>query len=54
MEHHDQDAIDQLESLGAKLDGDPHPHDWMVEGTLEKDTVRDDVDELAALIALLL
>ena len=49
-----QDAIDQLTSLLAKLDGDTKPNDWMVEGSLEKLIVHDTVAALRSLLEFLL
>jgi len=46
-----QEAHDQTESVLQKLDGDPNPKDWMVEGTAEKEIVRDEVALLASLIS---
>lgn len=47
------DAIDQLTSLLAKLDGEPKPKDWMVD-SLEKDALRADIEGLITLLGFLL
>ncbi len=47
------DAIDQLTSLLAKLDGEPKPKDWMVD-SLEKDALRTDIEGLITLLGFLL
>lgn len=46
-----QDALDVLEGLLQKLDGEPSPPDWMVQGG-DKATVHDEVDLLIFLIGL--
>ena len=45
------DALDVLESLLQKLDGEPSPSDWMVDGG-DKLTAFDEVDLLIFLIGL--
>lgn len=47
------EAIDQLTSLLAKLDGEPQPGDWMVDSP-EKDALRGDVELLVSLLEYLL
>lgn len=44
-------AIDDLTSLLQKLDGDPSPPDWMVDGTA-KDALRDEILLLIALLSI--
>ena len=45
-------AIDELTSLLAKLDGDPHLPDWMIESS-EKDQLRGDIEAAILLLELL-
>ena len=47
-----QEAIDQLQSLRAKIDGASPPPDWMV-ASPERDGLRQEVDELIELIEAL-
>ncbi len=47
-----QDAIDQLNSLLQKLDGDPSPKDWMVGGD-EKSNLVSEIELLDTLLQLL-
>jgi hypothetical protein len=47
------DAIDQLTSLLAKLDGSPQPKDWMVDSA-ERDQLRADMEDLILLLEYLL
>lgn len=46
------DAIDQLESLLQKLDGDPNPEDWMVDGD-EKSGLASEIELMLTLLQLL-
>ena len=43
-------AIDKLTSLLAKLDDDPTPPDWMVEGTDEKQALRTEIELMIDLL----
>jgi len=47
-----QEAIDQLTSLRAKIDGNPQPKDWMV-ASPQRDNLRQEVDEMIELLGLL-
>ncbi|MHC4575392.1 MAG: TolB family protein, partial [Planctomycetota bacterium] len=46
------DAIDQLTSILAKIDGEPDPKDWMMDSQ-EKEMVRTQIELLIALLELL-
>ena len=48
-----QDAIDQLVSLGQKLDGNPQPKDWMVESA-ERDSLVTGIGNMIVLLQFLL
>ena len=48
-----QDALDQLASMLQKVDGNPSPGDWMVNGA-DKDEVRTEIELLISLITYLL
>jgi len=43
-------AIDKLTSLLAKLDDDPTPPDWMVEGTAQKEALRTEIELMIDLL----
>jgi hypothetical protein len=45
------DALDQLQSLSAKVDGDPTPPDWMIDSP-EKVALADEVRVLVWLLGL--
>ena len=49
-----QDAVDQLNSLLQKLDGQPKPSDWMVAGTTEISTIVGWIQNDLALLQYLL
>ena len=46
-----QGAIDELEKVLKRVDGDPSPPDWLADGTV-KDELRSAVETLIALLQL--
>ena len=46
-----QGAIDELEKVLKRVDGDPNPPDWLEDGP-EKDELRSAVETLIALLQL--